>query len=62
MNNKLWSKKTNKITSEIESLLSGEDIFLDQKLFLFDIEATIAHINELKAIDILKQSEVNKLK
>ena len=62
MKNKLWSKKTNKITSEIESLLSGEDIFLDQKLFLFDIEATLAHINELKAIDILKQSEVNKLK
>ena len=62
MNKKLWSKKPKNITSEIESLLSGEDILLDQKLFLLDIKASFAHTNELLAINILTKSEANKIK
>ncbi|MBT5216789.1 MAG: argininosuccinate lyase [Gammaproteobacteria bacterium] len=62
MNKKLWSKKPKNITSGIESLLSGEDILLDQKLFLLDIKASFAHTNELLAINILTKSEANKIK
>ena len=39
---KIWNKNIKTSNSSIDTFLSGEDIVLDQELFLYDIEASIA--------------------
>ena len=58
---KIWNKNIKTSNSSIDAFLSGEDIVLDQELFLYDIEASIAHAEELKAINILNASELKKM-
>jgi argininosuccinate lyase len=58
---KIWNKKTNTTNSPIDAFLSGEDVALDQELFLYDIEASIAHAEELRAIKILSAEELKKI-
>ena len=58
---KIWNKNIKTSNSSIDTFLSGEDIVLDQELFLYDIEASIAHAEELKAINILNASELKKM-
>ena len=58
---KIWNKKTNTTNSPIDAFLSGEDVALDQELFLYDIEASIAHAEELRAIKILSAVELKKM-
>ena len=50
---KIWNQSSKDKNSAIDNFLSGEDIILDQELFLFDIEASIAHAHELNNIHIL---------
>tara|TARA_Y100000741_G_scaffold92724_1_gene68765 strand:- start:46 stop:177 length:132 start_codon:yes stop_codon:yes gene_type:complete len=40
---KLWNQNSKDKNSAIDHFLSSEDIALDQELFLYDIEASIAH-------------------
>ena len=58
---KIWNKNIKTTNASIDTFLSGEDIILDQELFLYDIEASIAHAEELKAIDILSATEFKKM-
>lgn len=58
---KIWNNKTNTTHSSIDAFLSGEDIALDQELFLYDVEASIAHAEELRAIKILSAAELKKM-
>lgn len=58
---KIWNKTTKASNSPIDDFLSGEDIALDQELFLYDIEASIAHAEELRAIKILKAEELKRV-
>ena len=58
---KIWNNKTNTSHSSIDAFLSGEDIALDQELFLYDVEASIAHAEELRAIKILSAAELKKM-
>ena len=58
---KIWNKTTKASNSPIDDFLSGEDIALDQELFLYDIEASIAHAEELRAIKILKTEELKRV-
>ena len=58
---KIWNKNIKSSNASIDAFLSGEDIILDQELFLYDIEASIAHAEELKAIGILNASELKKM-
>ena len=58
---KIWNKNIKTTNASIDTFLSGEDIILDQELFLYDIEASIAHAEELKAVDILNASELKKM-
>jgi argininosuccinate lyase len=58
---KIWNKNIKSFNTSIDAFLSGEDIILDQELFLYDIEASIAHAEELKAIGILNASELKKM-
>ncbi|SVC64369.1 uncharacterized protein METZ01_LOCUS317223, partial [marine metagenome] len=48
-------------SDQIDTFLIEEDIALDKDLFLFDIEATSAHIKGLESIGILSNGELNKL-
>ena len=58
---KIWNQSLKGKNSIIDNFLSGEDIVLDQELFLYDIEASIAHANELQHINILNKSETKKV-
>ncbi len=58
---KMWSQNSKDKSSVIDHFLSSEDIALDQELFLYDIEATIAHVHELQSINILNGIESKKV-
>ena len=58
---KIWNQSSKDNDSAIDYFLSSEDIVLDQELFLFDIQASIAHAHELQAINILTKSETKKI-
>ena len=61
MNKKLWNTKEKQVSKEINSFLAGEDIILDKSIFTYDIDASIAHVNGLQSIGIIKKSELAKL-
>ena len=61
MDKKIWNTSGVKISEEISSFLAGEDIELDNFIFIYDIDATIAHIKGLQSINILKKNEFNRL-
>ena len=61
MDKKIWNTSGVKISEEISSFLAGEDIELDNSIFIYDIDATIAHIKGLQSINILKKNEFNRL-
>ncbi len=62
MSSFIWSKGDNQGPDEaVQKLLSGEDVILDRHLFLFDIAATIAHVNGLGRIDVLMADETTTL-
>ena len=58
---KIWNQNSKDKNSAIDYFLSGEDIVLDQELFLYDIEASIAHAHELQNINILTIAEAKKI-
>jgi argininosuccinate lyase len=58
---KIWNQNSKDKNSAIDYFLSGEDIALDQELFLYDIEASIAHVHELESINILNATESKKI-
>ncbi len=61
MNKKIWNTSGVKVSDEISSFLAGEDIDLDNSIFIYDIDATIAHIKGLQSINILTKNEFNRL-
>ena len=61
MNKKIWNTSGVKVSDEISAFLAGEDIELDNSIFIYDIDATIAHIKGLQSISILKKNEFNRL-
>ena len=58
---KIWNQNLKDKNSTIDKFLSSEDIVLDQELFLYDIEASIAHARELESINIFNKSETKKI-
>ena len=62
MTKKLWDTNNNDSSDQISRFLSSDDIELDKFLFTYDIDATIAHINALSNIKIIKKTELTKLK
>ena len=59
----IWQKSSTGTlpSAEIMQFLAGQDIILDRELLLFDVQATKAHIKALATIDILTNSELEKL-
>jgi argininosuccinate lyase len=60
-NTVLWAKPGFEINQAIQDFLAGEDIVLDRELFLFDIQASIAHAHGLMQIGILSADEYQQL-
>ena len=58
---KIWNQSSKDKNTAIDNFLSSEDIVLDQELFLYDIEASMAHAHELENINILTKSETKKV-
>ena len=61
MNKKLWNNKISNTSKEITSFLAGEDIELDKFIFIYDIDASLAHVKALQSIGIIKKNELSKL-
>jgi argininosuccinate lyase len=59
--NLLWGKPGSEINQAIQDFLAGDDIIHDRTLFLFDIQASIAHAQGLQNIGILDAGENLKL-
>lgn len=58
----IWQKqKEASIDDNMMNYMAGEDIELDQQLIQYDIQASKAHVKGLLAINILTQSESQKL-
>ncbi len=63
MKDLIWKKegKGESTSAAIMAFLAGEDIELDKELLLFDIQASAAHVNGLRQIDILNEEEATSL-
>ena len=61
MNKKIWNTNGEKQSNEVASFLAGEDIELDKSIFIYDIQASIAHVNNLFSIGIIKKGESTKI-
>ena len=59
---KIWNSKNQKINQKVDTFLSGEDINLDNEIFIFDVDASIAHTEELLAIKLITGNEASLLK
>ncbi|NNF52024.1 MAG: argininosuccinate lyase [Gammaproteobacteria bacterium] len=57
----LWKKDDTPIDEAIMAFLAGEDVLLDQHIFLFDIEASRAHVGGLNRIGLISDDELKNL-
>lgn len=62
MTKKLWKTKEAETSNQIDKFLIEEDIVLDKDLFIFDIEATSAHIKGLESIGVLRHCSFLRIK
>ncbi len=58
--NVLWAKDTN-LAPDVMEFLAGEDVLLDRQLFIYDVQASQAHIRGLSRIGILSSGEADLL-
>ena len=61
MKNYLWQEGGGDIDTAIAEFTAGEDVVLDRQLFVFDIEATAAHVRGLERFGIVSGSECETL-
>ena len=62
MSKPIWQKnKTAVIDDVIMDFMAGEDILLDRELIQYDIQASIAHVENLASIDLMSQDEANAI-
>lgn len=57
MSDLLWQKSGVRVDPRIMRFLAGDDVVLDREFFLFDIEASKAHVEGLARIDIVNAAE-----
>jgi argininosuccinate lyase len=57
----VWAGEGHASDVELSSFMAGEDVVLDRELFLFDIQATKAHVSGLGRIAILAATETLQL-
>jgi len=59
---KLWQKNKEKLNKVVEAFETKDDILLDEKLAVFDVQGSLAHAKMLQKIGILTEIEYKKLK
>ena len=59
----LWSKSesANPTHERVQHFMSGQDVVLDEEIFLFDIWATWVHARGLTSIEILLPDELTAI-
>lgn len=58
----LWAKSgAATVDAAVQAFMAGEDVVLDNALFVFDIRATAAHVRGLGRIDVLSADDVQTL-
>ena len=58
----LWQAEDgDSIDQVITDFTAGEDVILDRELFVYDIQATAAHVRGLQRIGILEKAEAKTL-
>ncbi len=62
MSDLLWQKSGIQTDQRVMRFLAGDDVILDRELFLFDIEASMAHVEGLENIGIVSEQECSALK
>ena len=58
MTKPIWQKDDMTVAADVQAFLAGDDVVLDRHLFLFDIEASVAHAAGLQRIGILSAEEL----
>lgn len=61
MSDLLWQKSGIQTDQRIMQFLAGDDVILDREFFLFDIEASKAHVEALARIGIVSEQECTDL-
>jgi argininosuccinate lyase len=61
MKNYLWQEGGGEVDRAIAEFTAGEDVVLDRQLFVFDIQATAAHVRGLERIGIVSSAECAQL-
>ncbi len=61
MANLLWQSADTNLDERIMQFLAGADVTLDQQLFVFDVQATTAHVRGLASINIVTSDECETL-
>ena len=61
MSDLLWQKGDTTVDPRIMRFLAGDDVVLDREFFLFDIQASIAHVEGLQRIGLLSDAEAAAL-
>src|SRR4051812_48551250 len=61
MTEPLWQKSGIAIDARIMRFLAGDDIVLDREFFLYDIQASKAHVEGLARIGVLGTEEATAL-
>ncbi|QDG52842.1 argininosuccinate lyase [Persicimonas caeni] len=61
MSSPLWDKGNAEIDARIMRFCAGEDVVLDRQLFLYDIQASKAHVRGLERIELLSEEERDSL-
>lgn len=61
MKKKLWESENTTLDPIIEAFETGDDLLLDQKLVIFDVQGSLAHAKMLSKIGILSAQELKLL-
>ncbi|MCQ4163672.1 argininosuccinate lyase [Tahibacter harae] len=61
MSGLLWQKQGVEVDPRIMRFLAGDDVLLDRELFLYDVEASQAHVEGLARIGLLSTEECSAL-
>ena len=61
MTEPMWQKSGVAIDARIMRFLAGDDVLLDREFFLYDIQASKAHVEGLARINVLGADEESTL-
>ena len=53
----LWQKNPTDIDHKIMAFMAGQDVILDRQLFVYDLQASSAHVKGLASIGVLQADE-----